>query len=343
MTNTNYDDCPELLKDFLNYIATIKNLSPNTIDSYYLDLKEFLRFLKRSRKEAQPDTPFTEIIISDISKEDLEKVTVEEVYDYLTFTMRELNNVSRSRARKVTSLRSFYKYLTVKSHKFENDPVKNIEMPKVRAALPKYLTLDESLALLETPEGEHALRDYCILTLFLNCGMRLSELVGINVNDVRDDQLRLLGKGNKERIVFLNRACRDAVSSYIEQRDKQKFQRKDPRALFLSRTGSRLTARRVEQIVDECLKRAGLSDRGFSTHKLRHTAATLMYRYGDVDMLALKEILGHAHVSTTEIYTHINDEKLKAATDSNPLAREKRTNKPKAAGKSEDFDDESDN
>ena len=340
MSSANYDDCPELLRDFLYYMETIKNLSPRTIDSYYIDLRAFFRFFKVHKKRCDADSPFSEIKIKDITKEDIESVSIEDIYEYLHFIMREQSNGSRTRARKITSLRSFYKYLTVKAHRIDNDPVKNIEMPKVRTALPKYLTLDESLALLETPEGEHALRDYCILTLFLNCGMRLSELVGINTNDVHDDQIRLIGKGDKERIVFLNRACRDAISAYVEQRDKQKLPRKDPRALFLSRTGSRLTARRVEQIVDECLKRAGLSDRGFSAHKLRHTAATLMYRYGDVDMLALKEILGHAHVSTTEIYTHINDEKLKAATDANPLAREKRVNKP---NKTEGYDEDSDN
>ncbi len=205
--------------------------------------------------------------------------------------------------------------------------MKDLEVPSLRKSLPKFLNLEESRELLRSTDGDFALRDFCIVTLFLNCGMRLSELCGINDNDVRDDTIRLLGKGNKERIVYINDACLAAIKNYRSVRDSVKYKNRDPKALFLSRIGTRLTPRRVEQIVAETLERAGLSGRGYSPHKLRHTAATLMYRYGNVDMLALKEILGHEHVSTTEIYTHISDESLKKAAKSNPLSEE--TYKPK--------------
>ncbi|MEG0750788.1 MAG: tyrosine recombinase XerC [Oscillospiraceae bacterium] len=324
MSCANYSDCPPILREFLYYMETIKNLSPRTIDGYYIDLRSFFRFLKLHNGRVLPDTDFFEITISDITESDVSSVKTSDVYEYLHFVMKDRENNANTRARKVSSLRSYYKYLTVKTHQLSFDPVKDLEVPSTRKTLPKFLTLDESRELLDAPDGEFAKRNYCILTLFLNCGMRLSELIGINITDIRDDTIRLIGKGNKERIIFINKACRSAISDYMSERESKNYHNKDAKALFLSKTGSRLTARRVEQIVDSCLKSAGLSERGFSTHKLRHTAATLMYRYGNVDMLALKEILGHAHVSTTEIYTHINDEKLKNAAESNPLSGETR-------------------
>lgn len=322
MQNTYYD-CPPILREFLLYMETIKNLSPRTVEGYYIDLRLFFRYLKFQRglcpSEITTDN-MDDIDITDVALELVKSVTSLDIYEYLHFVMRDRDNNPNTRARKVSSLRSYFKYLTTKVHKIDNDPVKDIEVPAIKRSLPKFLTLEESLTLLNSVEGEFAARDYCILTLFLNCGMRLSELVGINTGDIRGDTVKITGKGNKERIVYLNDACIMAIQAYLTERDKRDYTKKDPSALFLSRTGSRLTPRRVEQIVEENLRRAGLDNRGYSTHKLRHTAATLMYRHGGVDMLALKEILGHEHVSTTEIYTHISDEQLKKAVDASPLS-----------------------
>lgn len=315
-----YTTCPEVLKQFLIYMETIKNLSPRTIDGYFIDLRLFFRFLKKSRGLVDADLAFEEIDIQDITLADVASVKTDEIYEYLHFINRSRENNANTRSRKVSSLRSFYKYLTAKTHQIAKDPVKDLEVPTIKKSLPKFLTLDEAQALLRSPEGDFAVRDYCILTLFLNCGMRLSELVGINLSDLREDMINITGKGNKERLVYLNDACIKALEAYRKDRDTHLYTHKDDKALFLSSRGTRLSARRVEQIVDENLKRAGLAERGFSAHKLRHTAATLMYRYGNVDMLALKEILGHEHVSTTEIYTHISDQQLRDAVSASPLS-----------------------
>lgn len=321
-----YNDCPEILQEFLFYIETIKNQSPRTINGYYTDLKTFFRFLLKDRNLVDPGTDFKEISIESVDLDMIRSVKPTDIYKFLHFVTTELGNSPAARSRKISALRAYFKYLTLKANKLQVNPVANIDVPYQRKTMPKYLTLDESLKLLESVDSDFPERDYCILTLFLNCGMRLSELVGINDSDIRDNSVRLLGKGNKERIVYLNDACVDSLRNYILARDQRKYAKKDPNALFLSRTGTRLTGRRVEQIVDKCLKNAGLDGRGFSTHKLRHTAATLMYQNGGADMLTLQEILGHAHVSTTEIYTHINNDRVVDAIKSNPLASVKAKN-----------------
>lgn len=318
-----FQDCPQILREFLLYMQIIKNLSPRTVDGYYIDLRLFFRFLKLQRgliPAQDPPVELESIPITDVTLDLVKSVTTIDIYEYLHFVMQDRDNNPNTRARKVASLRSYFKYLTTKAHKLEDDPVKEIEVPSIKKSLPKFLTLSESLDLLRSIEGEYKTRDYCMLTLFLNCGMRLSELVGIDIDDIHDDRITITGKGNKERMVYLNDACVYALKQYRADRDAKEYTKKDPKALFLSRTGSRLTPRRVEQIVEENLKRANLDGRGFSTHKLRHTAATLMYRQGGADILALKEILGHAHISTTEIYTHISDEQLKNAAMSSPLS-----------------------
>ena len=322
MSHGVYDDCPEILREFLLYMETIRNLSQRTVDGYYIDLRMFFRYIKlrRGLSPTEMTEEFEQIDIADVTLDLIKTVTTLDVYEYLHFVMKDRENNPNTRARKVSSLRSYFKYLTTKVRKLDNNPVKEIEVPSIKKSLPKFLSLEESMTLLNSVDGDNAVRDYCILTLFLNCGMRLSELVGISKNDIRDGTINITGKGNKERIVYLNDACIYAIQSYLDDQKTRQYTKKDPNALFLSRTGSRLTPRRVEQIVDEALRRAQLDNRGYSTHKLRHTAATLMYRHGGVDMLALKEILGHAHVSTTEIYTHISDDQLKKAVDSSPLS-----------------------
>ena len=316
-----FTKCPSEMKNFLYYLVTIRNLSVNTVNAYFLDLRTFFRYIVlQSEKLDLSEISFEEIDISSVSLADIEAVTSSTLYDYLFFITKELNNSPKTRARKLSAVKTFFKYLTVKAHLLQDDPSKNIEIPSLKKSLPKYLSLEESMELLNSVETDFPERDYCILTLFLNCGMRLSELVGIDLRDYSENTIRILGKGNKERLVYLNESCVYALQNYIEARRKLK-NLKDEQALFVSaRRGTRLTGRRVEQIVSGCLASAGLSGRGYSPHKLRHTAATLMYRFGNVDMLALKEILGHEHVTTTEIYTHISTEQLMNAASSSPLS-----------------------
>ena len=313
-------EAPPLIRDFLVYHETIQGHSRQTVDEYYLDLRSFARYLKQARDPSLRAVPMDHIPLDDVSLELFQSVTLTDVYSYMNFLTRDKGLNAASRARKVATIRSFYKYLTNKAKLLTKNPVQDLDSPRQKKSLPKYLSLDESIDLLESVDGKNATRDFCILTLFLNCGMRLTELVTINMGDFKQDTIRITGKGNKERLVYLNDACLEALDHYKKARAALPNLPADERALFVSkRTGKRLTARRVEQIVARCLQSAGLSGRGFSPHKLRHTAATLMYQ-GGVDMLALKEILGHESVSTTQIYTHINQERLRAAVKASPLA-----------------------
>jgi len=314
-----FNDCPAVMKEFLTYILSIKNLSPRTVDGYYIELRTFFRFIKwRNFNKLFDYEEFSQIHISDISLETICSVKLPVIYEFLLFSANELNNSVSSRNRKIAALSSFYKYLSTKTMYLSENPIKNLDRPKPKKSLPKYLTLDESNALLNTADVENNARDYCILTLFLNCGMRLSELIAINRTDIRDDNtLKLLGKGNKERIIYLNKACVDAIDDYLEH--SKGIKRIDD-ALFVGSAGKRLSPRRVEQIVNTWIKNAGLANRGYTPHKLRHTAATLMYQYGNVDVRILKEILGHAALSTTEIYTHISNSQMESAAAASPLA-----------------------
>lgn len=312
--------CPPIIREYLNYMYTIQGLSQRTVEAYWIDLRTFFRFLKVIRGLVEPDTEFDEILIDDCDMDFVASVTTEDVYEFLGYASGERENNANTRSRKMSCIRSYFKYLTVKAHKLEENPVKDAESPKKEKTLPKYLSLEESQALLKAVDGEFAIRDYCMITLFLNCGMRLSELVGINIRDIHEETITITGKGNKQRQVYLNTACKKALARYFHDRNEHTYKNKDREALFLSRTGSRITARRVEQIVDGYLQKAGLGGQGYTVHKLRHTAATLMYQYGDVDVLALKEILGHANTTTTEIYTHLDDKRLKEAAAASPLA-----------------------
>ncbi|MBO4734154.1 MAG: tyrosine-type recombinase/integrase, partial [Clostridia bacterium] len=251
----------------------------------------------------------------------LKTVTVTDLYSFIVYCKNERNNNSATRARKTSTLRIFFKYLTNQKHLLEVNPAELLEAPKVKSSLPRHLTLEDSLELLSSVDGPNRERDYCILTLFLNCGMRLSELCGLNLGDIRPDgTMRLLGKGNKERIVYLNDACAAAIAAYLPVRPNEGVNANDKNALFISRNRRRISNKTVQHLVKTYLEKAGLGGQGFSTHKLRHTAATLMYQHGNVDIRVLKDILGHANLGTTQIYTHISDKQIKSAIDSNPLA-----------------------
>ncbi len=316
-------DVPQDVKNFLSYLINIKGKSEKTINEYYYDLRTFFRFMKCHRLMDSFEN-FEEIDCSDISLDFIRDITLDDLYEYLMYANSSRDNNANSRARKVSSLKSFFNYLSNKAHLLDVNITKELDSPKIPSKLPVFLSLDESRKLLENIDGEFKIRDYCIITLFLNCGMRLSELVGINISDIHGDSLTVVGKGNKQRTVYLNNACKMAIRDYMEARPKDAV--KDRRALFLSKQKTRISNNMVYRMIKKNLERAGLDPNIYSPHKLRHTAATLMYKYGNVDVRALQEILGHEHLSTTQIYTHIDEEQLSDAIDKNPLSQITKTN-----------------
>lgn len=314
---------PPIIKEFLGYMGTVKGKSPLTVEEYFMDLRTFFRYMKLHRQTVQADTPFDEISIDDIDLDLIKTITLTDVYEYMNFVSTERKNKASTRSRKVSSLRTYFQYLTNKVNKLENNPILELETPKIKKALPKYLTLEQSMELLNAVEGSYQNRDYCILTLFLNCGMRLSELVSINLHDInhKEQVIRITGKGNKERLVYLNDACMEAINKYMQDRPVDGVINRE--ALFISREKKRISPKTVQAMVNKYLEKIGLGGPGYSVHKLRHTAATLMYQYGEVDIRVLKDILGHENLGTTEIYTHISDEQMKQASNANPLAKVK--------------------
>ena len=319
---------PEILREFLFYHETIKGHSKRTIDEYFLDLRTFFRFLKLHKNLAPQNAVFEEISIMDVDLELIKSVTVSDVYEYLAFLSRDrpkhgnsrntdygLN--ANSRARKIAVIRSYYKYLTLKANKLSENPVADLDSPKLRKALPRFLSLDESVKLLDSVDGMFRERDFCILTIFLNCGLRISELAGLNLTDLRADSIRVLGKGDKERIVFINDACAEAINDYLVIR--KDIAAIDKKALFLSSRRTRISTSTVHSLVKKHLLVAGLDSTKYSSHKLRHTAATLMLKNG-VDIRTLQELLGHEHLNTTQIYTHIENSSLRDAAMRSPLS-----------------------
>lgn len=332
-----YLDIPDDVVDYLHYLDFVKLRSPRTVNGYYLDLRGFFRYMMQRWQRVADDSPPEEIDLTGITTADIRTITKHDIFDFLDHA-RSADNGPKARARKLSALKGFFNYMCTQVNRLPANPTENISLGSPARALPKYLTRDEAVTLLSNIQSDFYERDYCILTLFLNCGMRLAELVTIDMGDFRDDTIRIVGKGSKERLVYLNDACLDALQRYKKVRTSLP-NLVDRDALFVSkRTGKRLSARRIEQIVARCLQSAGLSGRGFSPHKLRHTAATLMYQ-GGVDMLALKEILGHENVSTTQIYTHINREQLKKAVAASPLATQKYVEQKPSAPDAPDPDD----
>lgn len=316
---------PFYLKEFLTYLKIVKNRSEQTVEAYYVDLSNFLKFIKIQKNLVNYDFEFEELDISDIHIDTIKAITLMDVYEYLDFVATEHNNSAKTRARKVSAIRMFFKYLTNNTQHLDTNPVEAIETPSIKNPLPKHLTLDKTVELLNSVDGKFSKRDYCILTFFVNCGFRLSELVNINIDDIVDNHVTITGKGNKQRVIYLNEACQAALKDYMEDENRPK-QRSDG-ALFISRQGSRISKRRVQQIVENALNKCGLSGAGYSTHKLRHTAATLMYQHGHVDVRVLQKILGHEGLQTTQIYTHVADEQVKSALNDSPLANIKRNDK----------------
>ncbi|MBR4949372.1 MAG: tyrosine recombinase XerC [Clostridia bacterium] len=323
----NFDDCPQLLRNYLFYMLTIKGRSEKTVYEYYLDLRYFLRFVKGKKSPgSKPD--LEKIDITDIDKDFLNSITIIDIYEFLTYLQTQKKDNASTRSRKVSSIKGFYTYLTVKTNTIENNPTISLDNPKIGKTLPKHLTLEESLELLNSVDGDFKERDYLILTMFLNCGLRLSELCGINISNISTDfVLTVTGKGNKQRLIYLNGACIEALKNYMKVRPVDAVIDKD--ALFLSKRKKRISVKTVQYTVKKYLGAAGLASKNYSTHKLRHTAATLMYQHGGVDIRALQVLLGHENLGTTQIYTHVSSEQLKSAADKNPLSKVKSKKIPK--------------
>ena len=324
-----YTDCPIILRDFLAYHETIKGQSPKTISEYYLDLRMFLRFIKLMRNDMPVHTRLDDIDIRDVNLEFVRSITSSDIFDFLSYLANDRTPNPDSpapdygispaaRARKLSAIKSFYKYLTVRTKQLQENPVADLEYPKLRKSLPKYLTMEQCSALLQAVSGQNEKRDYAILMLFLNCGIRRSELVGLNLSDVYEDRIRVVGKVNKDRIVYFGSACRKAIDNYLEERNKKVLT--DNRALFGSRDNNRISVTAVHRLVKKALLQAGLDSTQFSAHKLRHTAATMMLS-GGVDVKTVQEVLGHENLNTTQIYTHIENTELKIAAEANPLSK----------------------
>ncbi|MBO4407128.1 MAG: tyrosine recombinase XerC [Clostridia bacterium] len=322
-------DVPKIIRDFLVYMETIRGKSKKTADEYFLDLRVFFRYMLYARGLVPDEIEFDQIPIDTVDVDFIKSITLSDIYDYMNYLGRDrviVRNRSivgcglgaAARARKTSSLRTFFKYLTTKAKLLDYDPLLELEHPKLKKTLPRHLTVDESVRLLSHVDGPNAERDYCILTLFLNCGLRVSELVSANIGDISDRTLKVTGKGNKERIVYLNDACIDALERYDSVRKSLPIP-KNERALFISRNHQRISVSTVKWLVKKHLAEAGLDPEKYSAHKLRHTAATLMYQNG-VDVRTLQTVLGHESLNTTRIYTHVSDEQVKNAIEQNPLA-----------------------
>nr|WP_127836387.1 tyrosine recombinase XerC [Clostridium prolinivorans] len=316
-----HNELPSCLIGFLNYLEIIKGKSPNTIQAYKFDLVLFFRFLKIYKKMIPTDSniEFNNIPIDDIDDDFMNKIKLTDLYAFLSFVEKYRNNSSYARSRKVASLKSFFKYLTNKAKIINENPALDLESPKISKRHPAYLNLEESKKLLNSIDGKYKERDFCIITIFLNCGLRISELCNINISDIRDDVLSVIGKGNKQRTVYLNQACLTAINNYLIVRNKNLDKIIDKEALFISNKYTRISKRAVELMLKKHLLNAGLDIKKYTPHKLRHTAATLMYKHANVDIRSLQQILGHENISTTQIYTHVDEERLRNAIKANPL------------------------
>lgn len=311
-----------IVDDYLNYLKAARGRSESTTREYYYDIRQFLRYM-RIRKEHLKVESLDEVSIDDVDKRLLESIDKSDIYAYISYLDSGRGNSGRTKFRKISSVRSFFDYLTYKVELLDKNPAENIDMPKIERSLPVYLTLEEAVRLLNTVENSkqkdiYRLRDYAITTLFLNCGLRLSELSSLDVEDLnKDNTLRIMGKGSKERLVYLNGSVQEALRAYLRKRNELEM---DQDALFLSMRKNRMSNRSIQHMLEKHLKAAGFDTRKYTVHKLRHTAATLMYQYGNEDLKSLQEILGHESVSTTQIYTHVNLEDIRYTMNQNPLS-----------------------
>ena len=328
INNIYNNEIPQFLNDYFNYLSTIKGCSNNTIVAYTADLSLLLKFLKmyKGLVSSGKDLQLEEITINDLTIDILKTVKLQDLYAFMSYLEKYRGNGNYAKARKIAAIKSLFKYLTTKAKVLSMDPTLEMESPRLGKRSPVYLTLDESKTLLDatSTRHKHSIRDHSIITLFLNCGLRLSELCSINISDMKDDTLSIVGKGNKERTIYLNKASLRAIYKYLPIRnaDIEKIHVEDKDALFISGKYGRINKRTVERIVKKHIGNAGLNRDKYTPHKLRHTSATLMYKHGNVDIRSLQEILGHENISTTQIYTHVDSDKLRTAVKSNPLSDE---------------------
>lgn len=330
MNQEYFREAPPILQEFLGYMDNVKGRSPLSVDEYYRDLRTFFRYLLKERKMVPDDREMEQIDIGVVDLDFIKTITFSDILLFLNYCQTERHNIADTRARKTTSLKTYFRYLTVKVNKLSHNPTEGLDSPKLPQKTPVYMTLEECLQLLESVDGEYQARDYCMLVFLLNCGMRVSELVGINLSDINSEHaLKIRGKGNKERVLYLNDACIEALENYLPVRPVDGVKDKD--ALFISDKLRRITSRGVEYKLEQYLKKSGLSGKGYSPHKLRHTAATLMYQKGGVDVRTLQAILGHSVLSTTQIYTHVADSQVVAGLKANPLSGKR---KPSSSKKS---------
>ncbi len=320
-SNDKYSDVPQILRNYLNFMIVIKGKSPNTVREYYYDLRMFFKYIYATANGISVYN-LKSVNLDDFDEKILTEISLNDLYEFMAYINNNHSDNDNYRARKVASLKSFFNYLHIKINFIDNNPASNLDSPKIKKRMPRYLSLEESVAFLNNIDGKFQARDFAIFALFLNCGLRLSELVGINLKNINFEKrsLRVIGKGNKERMVYLNDLCMEAISNYLEVRPAVEVQ-KDMDALFISSQGRRISNRMIELLAKKYFEKAGLDYELYSPHKLRHTAATLMYRDGNVDIRTLQELLGHTSLSTTQIYTHIKNDDLKDAADSNPLAK----------------------
>jgi integrase/recombinase XerD len=326
--STYNNEIPQFLNDYLNYLSTIKGCSNATLAAYTMDLSLLLKFIKMHKGlvPSEKTLKLEEITIKDLTLDTLKTLDLQDLYAFISYLGSQRANGNYAKARKIAAMKSLFKYLTTKAKVLSKDPTLEMESPKLSIRSPVYLTLDESKSLLDATNTrhKHSIRDHSIITLFLNCGLRLSELCGINISDMKNDTLSVIGKGNKERTIYLNKASLRAIYRYLPIRnaDIGKIHVEDKDALFISGKYGRINKRTVERIVKKHIESAGLNKDKYTPHKLRHTSATLMYKYGKVDIRSLQEILGHENISTTEIYTHVDSDELRKAVRSNPLSDE---------------------
>lgn len=325
--SNDFKSLPQFLRDYASYMSVIKGNSEKTVCEYLMDLRTFFRFCKIRRNGEDLDaTEFEKISISNMQIEDVEGITPQNIIDFLMYIGFQRKNSNTTRMRKLSSLKSFFHYAHGKKHLISKNPTSEIDAPKRNHTLPKYLSKEECLRLLDAVRSDEQSktrqRDYTIITLFLNTGMRLSELVGLNLQSV-DSELnfvKVVGKGNKERIVYLNKSAKKSLADYLKTRLDPRYVRTSSNALFISRLEARISPKTVQWMVGKYLELAGLGARGLSVHKLRHTAATLMYQSGNVDIRVLKDILGHEQLNTTQIYTHVVNKNMENAMNENPLS-----------------------
>ena len=316
---------PPLVDEYISELLVVKANSKLTVNEYLSDLRLFFRYLvSLDKKLSSPDDLPDDYNLNYIDTDYISKITLKDVNNFLIYCGGNRSNNANTRARKASSIRGFFKYISDKMNYIDHNPVAQLQVAPSKKKLPKYLTLEQSIDLLNSVDGPNKQRDYCILTLFLNCGLRLSELVGLNISDVnfKENTMKVTGKGDKERIIYLNKACHQALEDYLSVRPHDRLVGDARDALFISRLNKRMGRQAVQLMVYHYLKEIGLDGQHYSVHKLRHTAATLMYQHGNVDVLILKDMLGHENLSTTEIYIHLENSQLREAAKSNPLSKE---------------------